>query len=351
MVLRVFAARVALILGSLLFSLVILEAGIRVIRSGPEGLVQWSNLARNKMATYEDGDQSCAYGYDDMLGWTSPRNCDFAGYYFVNGIRRTPEKSAVVEPPILATGSSFALGQEEKDDETWPTNLQNLTGRKVINAGVSGYSLDQTVLRTEQLAPQVKPLLAVVSFTPDDIRRNELKVAWSREKPYFEVADGRLELRNVPVPGRRGAAVPLPWAARVLGWSVLADEVVQRLGWQNGWFFDDIRALPRGIGDTVSCLLMSRLARIGVPVMIVAQYDRLHWMNPDVQSAEQRDVAKVLECASKVGVIPFDLADPLKAEIDAHGIDSLYGKNHHSAQGDRVVAELIRQEIIRRHLQ
>ncbi len=345
------AARVALVLGSVLFALVVLEAGCRVVRAGPEGLADWSNLARKRMAIYDDGDQTCAYAYDERLGWTSPSNCPYPGYSFVDRFRVTPATSPVALPPILATGSSFTLGQEVKDDETWPADLQGLTGRKVINAGVSGYSLDQTVLRTERLVPRVKPLLVIASFTPDDIHRNELKVAWSRQKPYFEVVGGRLELRNVPVPGRPRAPVPLPAAARLLGWSALADEVVQRLGIQNGWFFDDVRALPPGTGETISCLLMPRLAAVGVPVMVVAQYNRLHWSaKPDVQSGERSDVAHVLDCAAKAGLFPLDLADPLQAEIAARGLDALYGNNHHSAQGDRVVAQLILQALAKRQL-
>ena len=99
----------------------------------------------------------------------------------------------------------------------------------MVNAGVSGYSFDQTVLRTERLAARLKPPVIVTSFTAADIPRSELKVAWSREKPYFAVTDGRLELRNVPVPTSPGASAALPVAARLLGWSMLADEVAQQL--------------------------------------------------------------------------------------------------------------------------
>ncbi len=353
MTVRAFAARLILVLGSTLFALAVLEAGCRIVRSGSDGLMHWSNLARKRMAIYEDADESCAYAYDETLGWTPPRNCVSPGYNFdANGFRMTPATSAVVEPPVLATGSSFTMGQEEDDDETWPAYLQAQSGRKVINAGVSGYSLDQTVLRTEQLASRLKPLLVVASFTPDDVRRNELKIAWSRQKPYFEAVDGRLELRNVPVPGRPHAPVPLPLAARLFGWSVLADVVVKRLGLQDGWFFDDVQALPHGAGANVACLLMPRLAVLGPPVMILAQYNRLHWMaDPDVQASELRVAHQVLECASKAGLIPFDLAGPLKSAIDVRGLDALYSTNHHSAEGNRLVAQLVGRELTRRQFQ
>jgi hypothetical protein len=190
----------------------------------------------------------------------------------------------------------------------------------------------------------------VVGFTPSDIRR-ELKVAYSREKPYFAVTSGHLELRNVPVPGRRHAPVPLPLAARLLGRSALADEIAKRLVIQEGWNYDEVRAVPSGTGETIACLLMPRLAALGVPVIVLAQYNRVHWMaNTDVQAKELRSVRQVLGCAAEAGLIPFDLSEPLKPEIAARDIDALFRTDHHSAQGNRVVAELIMNELVQRHL-
>jgi hypothetical protein len=344
-------ARIALIAGSVVFSLVVIELGCRLLRLGPEGLVKWPNFARALLSNSEDGNANCAYGYDDTLGWSltacnSPRyNVD------ANGFRRTPTASSVAEPPILASGSSFTLGEEVADGESWPAYLQNLSGRKVVNAAVSGYSLDQSVLRTEKVAPQVKPLFVVMGFTPGDIRRSEVKMAWSREKPYFAVTDGRLDLRNVPVPGQPKAAVPLPVAARLLGWSALADEVVRRLGIQRGWYFDEIQAVPPGTGETIACLLMPRLAAIGAPVVVVAQYGRAYWTGDAERKARDLSaVRKVLNCASEAGLIPIDLADPMKPAIEARGVDALFRTDHHSADGNRVAADLIMHELVRRHL-
>ena len=173
------AARIALIAGSVLFSLALLEVGCRLLRLGPESLVQWPNFARARLSTSEDGNAGCAYAYDDTLGWTLSACATTRYNVGADGFRRTPGPSTLAEPPILATGASFTLGEEVADDESWPDYLQNLIGRKVVNAGVSGYSLDQTVLRTEKLAPQVKPLFIVTAFTPGDIRRTEVSVAWS----------------------------------------------------------------------------------------------------------------------------------------------------------------------------
>jgi hypothetical protein len=253
--------------------------------------------------------------------------------------------------PVLATGSSFTLGEEVADEETWPAYLEGLIGRKVLNAAVSGYSLDQTVLRTERDTPRARPVLVIVGFTPSDIRRSELKVAYSREKPYFAVVDGRLEVQNVPVPGRAHAPVPLPLAARLFGRLALADEIARRLVIQEGWYYDEVQALPSGMGETIACLLMPRLASLGVPVVVLAQYDRVHWMaDAKTRARDFGTLRKVLGCAAERGLIPFDVAEPLKPRIEALGIDALFRTNHHSAEGNRLVADLIRRELVRRHL-
>lgn len=346
------AGRIALVAVSVLLSLLVLETGLRLLRSGPQGLLHWPNIARERMGNSEDGNAACAYPYDETLGWTLPAGCA-QGRYNVgpDGFRRTPATGLLTVPPILATGSSFTLGEEVADDETWPDGLQNMIMRQVVNAGVSGYSLDQSVLRTEALVPRVRPVLAIIGFTPDDVRRTELSVAWSRAKPYFSVSDGRLVLRNVPVPQQAGKAVPLPVAARLFGRSVLADEIVRRLGAHRGWFFDETRALPPGSGETVSCLLMPRLAHLGVPVIVLAQYSRGHWMaDAEGKARDFRATRSVLRCAERAGLVALDMAPLLKPEIETRGVDALFRGDHHSAEGNRAVAELIREALVRRNL-
>ena len=335
---------------SVLVSLVLLELACRVLLSGPGSLAHWPNLARERMGTGPDVARiRCQYAFDAEIGWTSPPGCVSRTYNVdADGFRRTSPKSALAEPPVLVTGSSFAKGDEVKDDETWPADLQSLTGRKVVNAGVSGYAFDQSALSTERLVPKVKPLFVVMSFTPGDIRRSELKVAWSREKPYFTVTDGKLQEHNVPVPGQPNAPVPLPEPARWLGRFALADLAVQRLGLQRGWYFDEVRGAPAGSGEAIVCLLMPRLAALGVPVVVMAQYSREYWTQSAGRRAEdQRSVDKVMGCARTSGLIPFDLARPMQPVVDAKGVDALYRSDHHSAEGNRIVADLVLRELER----
>ena len=350
------AARIVLIVGSVLFSLVALEIGCRLLRAGPEALVHWPNYARERMGIPEEDVGPCIYAYDAALGWKAPGNCVSPPYNRdADGFRRAPATSALALPPILASGASFTKGDEVPDGAAWPAYLQELTGRKVLNGGVSGYSFDQTVLSTERFARLVKPLVIVVSFTPDDIRRSELSVSWSRAKPYFAVTgEGvgrRVDLRNVPVPGQPGTPVPLPIAARLLGWSALADEVAKRLGIFKGWYFDEVQAVPAGTGVAIACLLMPKLTTLGAPVVVMAQYGRGYWRGyADRETMVAPTVRKVLGCAAEAGLVPFDLADAMKPVIEARGLDALFRTDHHSAEGNRVVADLLMVELVRRGL-
>ena len=110
-----------------------------------------------------------------------------------DGLRRTGERRPArpAAAPILAVGNSFTFGEEVNDAETWPAHLAALAGRRVLNAGVSGYGFDQIVLRAEELAPRYKPAAIVVGFIADDIRRTEMRRLWGAEKPYFDIAERR----------------------------------------------------------------------------------------------------------------------------------------------------------------
>jgi hypothetical protein len=256
-------ARITLVAASVLASLALLEVGYRLVLWGPGGLANWPNLAHQRMGIGA-GDGGCQYAYDGAIGWTSPANCVSNVYNSdADGFRRTTARASLAEPPILVTGSSFAKGDEVNDDEAWPAYLQDLIGRKVVNAGVSGYAFDQMVLSTEQLVPKVKPLFIIASFTPGDIRRAEMKVAWNREKPYFTVEGGQLELHNVPVPGKPGEPVRFPAAAEWFGRFALAELVAGRLGVQRGWYFREVRGRPgrHGRCDRLSVDVAARRSR------------------------------------------------------------------------------------------
>ena len=333
--------RIALVLGSVLFSLIVLELGTRLVLMGPGGLKRWDNLvltSRARMTARGPGH----FAYDPVLGFV-PRPGRFdenTSYYGPQGFRTTPAPAGMTlaEPPILVVGDSFAHGDEVKDDETWPTHLQEILGRRVVNAAVTGYGLDQMVLRAERAAPEVKPATLVLSFIPDDARRAEMRRVWGAEKSYFEVVNGKLELRDVPVPPAPKPADTLDIWQRLFGWSVALDTVLEHQGWQNEWAVDHERVLPRHEGEHLSCFLFKRLAALNLPTLVVAEYDPYTWQDAD-RAAQARAVsANIQNCAQQAGFHTLDLYDTIEAAVKAQGLRTVYRMLHLSPTGNALVA-------------
>jgi len=307
--------RTLLVLGSILFGLFALEIGLRLAQ-GPQWLVHWPNIVSDQRAGRRAHADARAQP-DPMLGFVgvpnySNSNPDF--HYDTQGFRLTPVPAGVVlkEPPILAIGGSNTLGEETADEDTYPAQLQRLTGRRVINAGMSAYGLDQMVLRAEIVARQVKPAVIVVSFGTANLYRNEMHRVWGVEKPYFEQVGGELVLRNVPVPPSPDPATTLDFWQRVFGRSLLVDFVLRRTDWQYEWSVDHARVLPRGEGTKLSCPLFKRLAGLGLPVLVVTEYDPYWWTDPPYMREQRQLIDVALLCAKAAG---FQTADPF-AEID-----------------------------------
>jgi lysophospholipase L1-like esterase len=349
---HIMAVRALLVVGSVLFSLLVLELGCRLVR-GPKALLDWKNIVldeRSRQASYNLGSR---FSYDPLLGFVQR-----AGYhegqmsYDSNGFRTMPQPPADATEggPVLATGDSYTQGEEVGDRETWPADLQNLVRRKTINAGVSAYGFDQTVLRTELLVPKLKPSLLVVGFIGDDLRRAEMSRTWGAEKPYFTLSGDRLELHNVPVPPSPRPADTLDFWQWTFGWSVMLETVLEHQGWRYEWVVDHHRATPSGTGERLSCPLMKRLAALGVPTLVVAEYDFYVWQNADF-AAEQRRLSKVvLDCAERAGLAGLDLYDTTDKAVSSHGRNYFYGPWHPNVTGYQLIADSIAAELERRHM-
>jgi hypothetical protein len=338
--------RAALVVGSLLVGLLLLELGCRLWR-GPSALLDWSNIVlRERQETRSSSDGRLKR--DSNLGFVLRPGFSAEGVtYDLHGHRLTPAPAGAVlaEPPVLAVGDSYAHGDEVSDGETWAALLQPLMGRRTINAGVSGYGLDQTVLRAEKLVPEVKPAALVLVFIADDLRRAEMKRVWGAEKPYFEPAGGALALRNVPVPPSPPPVATLdPWQ-RLFGWSVLVDTILRHKGWQYEWSIDHLRVLPRGTGAAMACPMMKRLAALNVPTLVVAEYDPYVWKNAEYAQEQRRLSAVVLECARAAGFGTLDLFDAIDAAVKRDGYAAMFRSSHPGPLGHRIAAERIAEAL------
>ncbi|MDP1747857.1 MAG: hypothetical protein Q8L22_00250, partial [Reyranella sp.] len=252
--------RIVLVVAAVLVSLGVLELGLRTWFWGY--LFTWTNLVLDARTVLAEGDAG-RYVHDDRLGYVPRAGHAAPGLTIeADGRRSTGAAMSVTGPgaPILAVGDSFTFGAEVDDPQTWPAQLQKITGWRVLNAGVIGYGFDQIVLRAEALAPLYKPEAIVVAFIADDIRRAEMRRLWSADKPYFDIENGAPVLRGVPVPPRADPKTTLTFWQSTLGYSLLFDFILRRLDLLHDWFGDHVRVHPPGTGERIACLLTRRLA-------------------------------------------------------------------------------------------
>jgi hypothetical protein len=336
---REWIGRLGLSLGAVALTLGALEIGVRL----SEGWISaWPNFVLESRKVQATRNES-RYVSDATLGYVPRPNYSADGMSFdANGFRRSgalPDDGA-----ILAVGDSFTFGEEVKDDETWPAHLQSILGKRVLNAGVSGYGFDQIVMRAERTVADTHPPVVIVSFIADDILRTEMRRRWSAEKPYFDIQNGALVLRNIPIP-RPDPDTSLGFFERTLGYSFLVDFVLQRLDAIDRWHGDQVRVHPSGMGEKISCLLTRQLAdlqqRSGAHILVVAQYDPYVWKNASF-AAEQRRLTKgLLDCSRRQGLEVLDTFDSLAANGGKGAPGSLYGLWHMNDAGNRLTAGLI----------
>jgi lysophospholipase L1-like esterase len=318
--------RIGLTCVAVVLTLGVLELGLRAATGW---LWDWHNLVLGARTVHNATEHS-RFMHDALVGYV-PRP---------DGFRPTDEAPGV---PILAVGDSYTYGEEVGDNEAWPAQLQRLTGQRVLNAGVSGYGFDQSVLRAEQIAAARRPSAIVVAFIADDIRRTEMRRQWGAEKPYFDFQGDGLVLRNVPVPPRPDPRTTLTFWQRTLGHSFLFDFVLRRLDLLYDWFGDHVRVHRPGDGDRIACLLTERLRELqassGARVIVLAEYDPMVWQNAEF-SAEQRRLARgLLACAQQRGLGTINSFEALANAPG--GPQSLYGLWHMNDKGNRLIAGLV----------
>ncbi|MCC8429392.1 GDSL-type esterase/lipase family protein [Reyranella aquatilis] len=339
---------IALVVVSILIALVGLELVTRFNR-GSEWLLRWPNFVLASQARFE-GELGRQFAFDPRLGFVSrPDFKSPEANHDARGFRVTPDGSGMAAgAPVLATGDSFTYGAEIADDGSWPALLQADLGRKVLNAGVVGFGLDQIVLYTEQLVARDRPGLLVVGFIADDLRRSEYRRLWGKEKPYFDLVDGKPVLRNVPVP----PDATIPWHLRLLrdvfGWSALLETIMRRVGDPYEWQAAGVRILPRGTGEQLACPLMERLAALGVPTLIVGLYAPPVWNldpRPPWIVDEIRQTRAVLACAAKAGMGTLDTYETVDRAAQDPGKKAIFFNFHMSAEGNRRIAAAIADAI------
>jgi hypothetical protein len=351
--LREAAIGLTLTVASLAAALLGAEVAVRLIASGGK-LWEFRNYVsdpeqwRGRWRTMQPDEQ---LGYVPRPGYSGTDHGNHALLSFDDrGFRahhRGETPPAQATPPVLVVGDSYAMGAAVTDDQSWPAHLERVLDRRVINAGVPGYGLDQIVLRAEALVPALHPEPLIVGFIADDVRRAEARILWGLEKPYFDVVNGTLVERNVPVkpPASTASdAPPLDLVRRILGYSFMADVAMRRLGlmsyWRRGQPSQVVAAHDQG--ERVACLLMDRLGQLGqtsgVRITVVAQYSTQAWLGESFLREEARVIEGVLACARKSGLGTLDTRAAVEAAVRADGVWRYYAGTHMNDAGNRLTA-------------
>ena len=267
-------------------------------------------------------------GYTLTPGWRGPGSANSVHTIGADGLRYSGERPASSEGAILAVGDSFTYGDEVNDEETWPAQLQRLTGRLVLNGGVTGYGFDQIVLRAEQLVALFRPSTVIASFIADDIQRMEMSRVWWRDKPWFAIEGDELVLKGVPVPNRT-PILPVHIRGRVDQVLIRWPQYLQHLV---GYHW---RVHRRGHGLVLAQRLIERLAalRHSARIVVMAQYAMNDFADFSIDKVRRSATQSVLACASRHGLATLDTFQRLYAEPRRR---EFYGSVHLNARGNAV---------------
>ena len=295
--------------------------------------------------------------YHPLLGWQQKPNVTSPNLNtLANGVRKNSNRDEIEDQgAILVVGDSFAAGAEVLDDQTWPAHLERQTGLRVLNAGVGGFGVDQTVLNAEHLLPLLKPKLVVVGILVDDIARSRYRVR-IEPKPYFSPENGGWELRNVPVPRQPKPAREATFKALLAHSFAVHRFMIKREALRDAWYsssglsFD----VAHDDGAGASCHALGRLAKqlaaAGARSLIVMQYEGSHYASGAKRPVE---VEAVLACARTQGYGIIDEFDALSA-VARQSVERLktyymmrakWSFGHMSPAGNAAVGALIAEHL------
>jgi lysophospholipase L1-like esterase len=251
------------------------------------------------------------------------------------------QHASALERPILFYGDSFVAGVTPLDlSERLPQQLDLLTGeRRVINLGVGGFGADQIYLRFRESVDAFREPVVIVGLLTDDLNRTTLAFRAGR-KPYFDLVDGQLTLRNVPV-----TQAPLdyvkenPPAIRSYLWRLVAMRLREVLpaGWVDRWLgYDDIDERKRRISARLLEQFVEDARARGIRLRFALFYGM---QEVEQETWQERFLKHELQA---LGQPYFDMKAFLSAAqvIGEGALDALYlpDRGHLNAAGNRVLA-------------
>jgi hypothetical protein len=287
------------------------------------------------------GDRALAFDLDlhhPVLGWTTRAGLRIENYQGgkrlttnSRGLRGTAEPSSAKPAGvrrIVVLGDSFTFGEEVDDEETYCAQLERqLPGTQIVNLGVRGYGHDQMLLFYREEGRRYEADVVLLGFVDYDVGRNTLGFR-SFAKPRFVLRRSGLMLTGVPVP--RPEEVLAAPAPRFYGPDLLS------MFWRPVDRVLHEESLTWAIADA----LVAEIRAAGaVPVLVDL---------PTGKSLAEKGWKRrfVVDYGRARGVLATSLRPFVHRKME-EGADFVTGLRHWDAAGHRLVAEGIREFLVR----
>jgi len=336
--------KVFLLIFSTLSTFTVLEVAARIY--GSQAVFAWRDYRGQALNLYK---MRLPVQFDPLLGWipkvgysTTDNKWSTRVTIIDHGVRSNGNGGNEIldKTPILAVGDSFTFGDEVSDSETWPAILERLLHKKVINAGVFAYGIDQTFLRLNMLLKIYAPDTIIFSFIPHDIGRAAYATAMGANKPYFVVSNNTLVLMNSPV--KIASTRPVTTLHRALGYSYLIHKLMMRLNpswWIQGYKWNENRT--DATGEEIACLIFRELKAMARQKKVRNVYVLVQY-HADLYPGLQSRVDRVKACIDPEAITIIDLKSPLMEvkRLSPEKYNAFF-RGHMTYEGNAFVAENI----------
>ncbi len=138
----------------------------------------------------------CAQYDPDLFYTLKPGNCYFKNREFnnlieVNSIGTRDSEAALRFPEIVMTGDSFTMGWGVDAEKSFPSVVKTLTGKPLLNAGISSYGTAREMRLLERVQLDSMKVL-IIQYHPNDstenkkFMENDNQLVISDEAKYLE---------------------------------------------------------------------------------------------------------------------------------------------------------------------
>ncbi len=296
--------------------------------------------------------------YDEVVGWVNVPSLAVPDMYGPGIFLRTNQRGfrgardVDVRVPagkhrVICSGDSFTLGYGVDDDHTWCQLLASVDPRiEPVNMGQGGYGIDQAYLWYKRDGSILNHDIHIFAFITEDFSRMESTQFGGDRKPILDLKDGRLVVKNVPVPRRKW--FDAPWVRRfrarvaTLKTHELVERTMGRLGSHSEARDDVIRAHTWDVALKVFESLQQLNAAKKSTLVLVWLPAPWEYPTSDSEASRRRLAAE----SNKRGWIYIDLLPELQ-QVPAAQFEAMFyqSHNHPTPAGNAWIAHRLYRRI------